>query len=602
MDEVNWTLAADKAGLQVHVGDRAPLPRRVLAPLGERVVPRLHRRAHRPRIHIGSGIFNITPPVNHPARIAERVAVLDHLSEGRFELGMGRGSSTHRAVRLRHRRPRAHPRDVRRGRARSCRGCGPRPTTATTASSSRCRSATCCPSPTPTAPADVGGGRLTGHVQEGRRARHRRAVLHHGHARLARAAHRDLQDRDREVPRTRPAATSTTTSWSRARCCASRIARRVIDTASNMTSGYQNSLVFRYLDTFPKPPGFPTWPDLIPEPSPEDLDASIKAGDVCMGTPEEVAKAVQALPRRRRRPAHVRHAVDDDAGRDRDRVGRELRQVRDPRVRQGPGPLHHARSARLRSPSTADAAAAFPPPSVLARDRAPLAARSRARTREGERIGSPAQEGTMSKKFEGMNAIVTGASRGIGANTALRLAAEGANVAITARTVDKHETLAGSLEETAAKMREHGAKVALIAADLATETTAPASSPRRSTPSAVPSTSSSTTRPRRCTTRCSTTRCAAAASCSRSTCTAPDRSRAGRHPRDARQGPRLDRQRVVGDRATCRGPAVSTPKASRPSSACTARRRPRSTVPPTPSPSSSTAPASASTPSSRAPR
>ena len=32
------------------------------------------------RIHLGSGIFNITPPVNHPARVAERVALLDHLS------------------------------------------------------------------------------------------------------------------------------------------------------------------------------------------------------------------------------------------------------------------------------------------------------------------------------------------------------------------------------------------------------------------------------------------------------------------------------------------------------------------------------------------
>src|SRR5690242_14992510 len=45
-------------------------------------------------IHLGSGIFNVTPPVNHPARVAERVAMLDHLSEGRFEFGMGRGSST----------------------------------------------------------------------------------------------------------------------------------------------------------------------------------------------------------------------------------------------------------------------------------------------------------------------------------------------------------------------------------------------------------------------------------------------------------------------------------------------------------------------------
>src|SRR5437588_7098109 len=46
------------------------------------------------RIHLGSGIFNITPPVNHPVRVGERVAMLDHLSGGRFEFGVGRGSST----------------------------------------------------------------------------------------------------------------------------------------------------------------------------------------------------------------------------------------------------------------------------------------------------------------------------------------------------------------------------------------------------------------------------------------------------------------------------------------------------------------------------
>jgi alkanesulfonate monooxygenase SsuD/methylene tetrahydromethanopterin reductase-like flavin-dependent oxidoreductase (luciferase family) len=45
-------------------------------------------------IHVGSGIYNITPPVNHPARVAERVAMADHLSNGRFEFGTGRGSST----------------------------------------------------------------------------------------------------------------------------------------------------------------------------------------------------------------------------------------------------------------------------------------------------------------------------------------------------------------------------------------------------------------------------------------------------------------------------------------------------------------------------
>ena len=46
------------------------------------------------QIHVGSGIINVTPPVNHPARVAERVAMMDHVSGGRFEFGTGRGSST----------------------------------------------------------------------------------------------------------------------------------------------------------------------------------------------------------------------------------------------------------------------------------------------------------------------------------------------------------------------------------------------------------------------------------------------------------------------------------------------------------------------------
>jgi alkanesulfonate monooxygenase SsuD/methylene tetrahydromethanopterin reductase-like flavin-dependent oxidoreductase (luciferase family) len=47
------------------------------------------------RIHLGSGIFNPLPPVNHPAKVAERVAMLDHLTDGRFEFGTGRGAGSH---------------------------------------------------------------------------------------------------------------------------------------------------------------------------------------------------------------------------------------------------------------------------------------------------------------------------------------------------------------------------------------------------------------------------------------------------------------------------------------------------------------------------
>src|SRR5215469_2440336 len=54
------------------------------------------------RIHVGSGIFNPLPQVNHPAKVAERVAMLDHLSGGRFEFGTGRGAGSHEILGFLH--------------------------------------------------------------------------------------------------------------------------------------------------------------------------------------------------------------------------------------------------------------------------------------------------------------------------------------------------------------------------------------------------------------------------------------------------------------------------------------------------------------------
>jgi len=46
-------------------------------------------------IHVGAGIWPLNPVTNHPVRLAERAAMCDHLSEGRFEFGTGRGAGSH---------------------------------------------------------------------------------------------------------------------------------------------------------------------------------------------------------------------------------------------------------------------------------------------------------------------------------------------------------------------------------------------------------------------------------------------------------------------------------------------------------------------------
>src|SRR5262245_43481838 len=45
------------------------------------------------RIRLGHGIVQVPPPVNHPARVAERVATLDLVSGGRVDFGTGEASS-----------------------------------------------------------------------------------------------------------------------------------------------------------------------------------------------------------------------------------------------------------------------------------------------------------------------------------------------------------------------------------------------------------------------------------------------------------------------------------------------------------------------------
>ncbi len=290
MDEVEWTKAADRSGFKYSWATEHHFLEEY-SHLSANESFMAYLAAVTTRIHVGSGIINITPPVNPPARVAERVAMLDHLSGGRFEFGVGRGSSTTEQKGFGIDDPELTKEMVDEvlpqfkrmwmqteysfdGRFFSMpsRNVLPKPYTK------------------PHPPMWIAAGN-PGTFQKA--ARMGLGVLCFTMG-SPESLKRLIEVYKTEIENAEPVGAYVNNNimvTSQMLCLED--GQKARDIACNMTSGYQNSLVFRYLDTFPKPPGIPVWPDLIPEPTPEGLDASIKAGLVCVGTPEEVDRSVQ---------------------------------------------------------------------------------------------------------------------------------------------------------------------------------------------------------------------------------------------------------------------------------------------------------------------
>jgi alkanesulfonate monooxygenase SsuD/methylene tetrahydromethanopterin reductase-like flavin-dependent oxidoreductase (luciferase family) len=289
-DEVAWTVAADRAGFKyTWATEHHFLTQYSHLSANESFLA--YVAALTDNIHLGSGIFNVTPPVNHPARVAERVAILDILSEGRFEFGMGRGSSTTEqrgfgihdpqlttlmfdevVPQFRHMWKETEYAFEGQFFSMPPRNVLPKPATK------------------PHPPMWVAAGNPGTFEKAARMGLGVLCFTTGSPASLAPM----IETYKRTIDQADPVGDYVNNNvmvTSQMLCLED--GQRARDIACNMTSGYQNSLVFHYLDTFPKPPGVPEWPELIPEPTPHGLEHQIEQGLVVIGTPQECTRAVQ---------------------------------------------------------------------------------------------------------------------------------------------------------------------------------------------------------------------------------------------------------------------------------------------------------------------
>jgi alkanesulfonate monooxygenase SsuD/methylene tetrahydromethanopterin reductase-like flavin-dependent oxidoreductase (luciferase family) len=244
------------------------------------------------RIHLGSGIWNLTPPVNAPARVAERVAMMDHLSKGRFEFGTGRGSSSAEfkgfgipdGDTTRDMYDEVLPELFRMWNETEYSYDGkwfsmpPRNVLPKLYSLPHPPVWVACGNPPTFAKAaQLGLGALCF------------ALGNPKQIEPLVAAYKG------KIGEAEPVGAYVNDNVA----CVSRMVcledgKRAREVACGMGSGRYQSLVFKWLDSIPKPPHLPEWPQLLPEPTMEELEWQIENGYLVVGDPDDCAKAIQS--------------------------------------------------------------------------------------------------------------------------------------------------------------------------------------------------------------------------------------------------------------------------------------------------------------------
>ncbi len=250
-----------------------------------------HVLARTEHIHVGSGIINVTPPVNHPARVAERVAMLDHLSNGRFEFGTGRGSSTTEQAGFGITDPEL-TKDMYDEVIVEFKKMWREGTYQFDGRFFNMPERNVLPKPyvKPHPPMWVAAGN-PGTFEKA--AKMGLGVLCFTGGSPAKMAPL-IELYKKNIKNAEPVGdfvndnVAVTTSFM---CLEDRDEARELLTRSG--NGRQQSLVFHYLDTFPKPPGIPDWPEEIPDPTLDQIEKGFASGASIVGTPDDCAEALQ---------------------------------------------------------------------------------------------------------------------------------------------------------------------------------------------------------------------------------------------------------------------------------------------------------------------
>jgi len=243
------------------------------------------------RVHVGSAIFNITPKVNHPARVAETVALMDHITEGRFEFGTGRGSSTTEVFgfdiddldetsKMWDESVREIPKMWKDGQY-SYEG-----------TYFRMPPREVFPKPYGDShpPMWVAAGSPPTFAKAGSLGLGAFCFTHGTPSKIAPL----IASYKEAVVNAEPVGDFVNDNImvvTNMICMEDR--EQAFETAVSIGMNYYTSLQMHWLDNIPKPPNFPVWPELIPEPSVEELKKAVEIGMVVVGDPDDCANAIR---------------------------------------------------------------------------------------------------------------------------------------------------------------------------------------------------------------------------------------------------------------------------------------------------------------------